>query len=125
MREAATKGLLLLLCLLSTSTVTNFKNGALLLWECCCCENLMDLTKPWSCFYACPKLVGKLILGYDIWGSICGFLGWIDPLMCQRPTVIIPGLLRTMDAYEVEVGQLEMYLFASWILFMLFVLFWN
>nr|KAJ0196386.1 hypothetical protein LSAT_V11C700370240 [Lactuca sativa] len=35
------------------------------------------------------------------------FLG-VDPLIYQRSTVIIPGLLRTMNRYEVEVCQLKM-----------------
>nr|KAJ0227892.1 hypothetical protein LSAT_V11C100021890 [Lactuca sativa] len=45
--------------------------------------------------------------------------------MCQRSTVIILGLLRTMNRYEVEVCQLKMCLLASWVLFPLFLLFWN
>nr|KAJ0215042.1 hypothetical protein LSAT_V11C300133670 [Lactuca sativa] len=45
--------------------------------------------------------------------------------MCQRSIIIIPGLLRTLNRYEVEVGQLKMYLLASWVFFLLFVLFWN
>nr|KAJ0224307.1 hypothetical protein LSAT_V11C100044930 [Lactuca sativa] len=48
-------------------------------------------------FYACLKMVSKLILG-----SRYGFLGWVDPPMCQRSTVIIPGLLRTMNSGSVE-----------------------
>nr|KAJ0221324.1 hypothetical protein LSAT_V11C200069610 [Lactuca sativa] len=116
---------LLLLRLSSTSTATSFKNVVLLLWECCFCANLMDLTKPWSSFLCMPKMVSKIILGYDISGSRCGFLGWVDPPVCQRSTVIIPELLRTMNRYEVEVGKLKMCLLASWVLFLLFVLFWN
>nr|KAJ0192462.1 hypothetical protein LSAT_V11C800402040 [Lactuca sativa] len=86
----------------------------------CFCGNVAVVRTSWTSrnpgrrFYACPKM-----------GSRCGFLGWFDPPMCQRSTVIIPGLLRTMNRYEVEVGQLKMCLLASWVLFMLFVLFWK
>nr|KAJ0193987.1 hypothetical protein LSAT_V11C800429650 [Lactuca sativa] len=50
---------------------------------------------------------------HETLGSRYGFLGWVDPPMCQRSIVIIPGLLRTMNRYEVEVGQLKMRLLAS------------
>nr|KAJ0224199.1 hypothetical protein LSAT_V11C100006620 [Lactuca sativa] len=62
---------------------------------------------------------------YETPGSRCGFFGWVDSPMCQRSTVIIPGLLRISNMHEVEVGQLKMYLLALWIFFMLFVVFWN
>nr|KAJ0218705.1 hypothetical protein LSAT_V11C300109430 [Lactuca sativa] len=65
----------------------------------CFCGNVAVVRTSWTSrnpgrrFYACPKM-----------GSRCGFLGWFDPPMCQRSTVIIPGPLRTMNRYEVEVG---------------------
>nr|KAJ0228174.1 hypothetical protein LSAT_V11C100031460 [Lactuca sativa] len=74
----------------------------------CFCGNVVVVRTSWTSrnpghrFYTCPKM-----------GSRCGFLGWVDPPMCQRSTVIIPGLLRTMNRYEVEVGQLKMCLLAS------------
>nr|KAJ0217799.1 hypothetical protein LSAT_V11C300106790 [Lactuca sativa] len=102
LHRSSNKGLLRLS---STSTATSFKNGALLLWECCCCANLIPHETLVVVFYACPKMV--------------------DPPLCQRSTVIIPGLLRTINRYEVEVSQLKMCLLASWVLFLLFVLFWN
>ncbi|KAD6119021.1 hypothetical protein E3N88_10292 [Mikania micrantha] len=36
-----------------------------------------------------------------------GFLGWLDPPMCPRATVIIPGLLRSKNKLEDEVKQLK------------------
>nr|KAJ0226078.1 hypothetical protein LSAT_V11C100025700 [Lactuca sativa] len=84
----------------------------------CFCGNVTVVRTSWTSrnpcrrFYACPKM-----------GSRCGFLGWFDSPMFQRSTIIIPGLLRTMNRYEVEVGQLKMCLLVSWVLFLLFVLF--
>ncbi|CAI9291707.1 unnamed protein product [Lactuca saligna] len=84
----------------------------------CFCGNVAVVRTSWTSrnpgrrFYACPKM-----------GSKCGFVGWFDPPMCQRLIVIIPGLLRTMNRYEVEVGQLKKCLLVSWVLFLLFVLF--
>nr|KAJ0194917.1 hypothetical protein LSAT_V11C700379180 [Lactuca sativa] len=63
----------------------------------CFCGNVAVVRTSWTSrnstrrFYACPKM-----------GSRCGFLGWFDPPMCQRSTVIIPGLLRTMNSGSAE-----------------------
>nr|KAJ0210794.1 hypothetical protein LSAT_V11C400186360 [Lactuca sativa] len=35
-----------------------------------------------------------------VMGSRCGFLGWVDPLMCHRLIAIILGLLRTINMQE-------------------------
>nr|KAJ0184686.1 hypothetical protein LSAT_V11C900486280 [Lactuca sativa] len=65
----------------------------------CFCGNVVVVRTSWTsqnlgcCFYSCPKM-----------GSKCGFLGWLEPPMCQRSIVIILGLLRTINSYEVEVG---------------------
>nr|KAJ0212668.1 hypothetical protein LSAT_V11C400219700 [Lactuca sativa] len=61
------------------------------------CGNVAVVQTSWTSqnpgrrFYACPKM-----------GSTCGFLGWVDPPMCQRSTFIIPGLLRTMNSGSAE-----------------------
>nr|KAJ0191629.1 hypothetical protein LSAT_V11C800421560 [Lactuca sativa] len=63
----------------------------------CFCGNDVVVRTSWTSrnlgrrFYAHPKM-----------GSRCGFLGWIDPPMCQRSIAIIPGLLRTINRHEVE-----------------------
>ncbi|KAL2524849.1 zinc finger protein [Abeliophyllum distichum] len=37
----------------------------------------------------------------------CGFFSWCDPPMCPRSVEIIPGLLRSKNAYEEQVLILQ------------------
>ena len=48
-------------------------------------------------------------------GTNCGFIGWVDPPMCPRAIVGIPGLLRAMNRLEIEVWKMKMLLLVSWI----------
>ncbi|GJU51208.1 zinc finger, GRF-type containing protein [Tanacetum coccineum] len=38
-------------------------------------------------------------------GSSCHFIGWYDPAMCTRSTIIISGLLRSKNEVEVALRQ--------------------
>nr|KAJ0191033.1 hypothetical protein LSAT_V11C800407600 [Lactuca sativa] len=64
-------------------------------------------------FLSCPQ---KGLFFY-VKGSRCRFLGWIDPPMCARSMLIIPGLLRNINNANYQVARLKMCLFASWLLF--------
>ncbi|KAM7459313.1 hypothetical protein LguiA_036307 [Lonicera macranthoides] len=35
----------------------------------------------------------------------CGFFRWVDPSMCERSRVVIPGLLRRINTIEAEVSR--------------------
>ncbi|CAI9276362.1 unnamed protein product [Lactuca saligna] len=60
---------------------------------------------------------GRRFLSCPQKGSRCRFLGWIDPPMCARSMLIIPGLLRNINNVNYQVARLKMCLFASWLLF--------
>ncbi|KAL8224509.1 hypothetical protein R6Q57_019984 [Mikania cordata] len=62
-------------------------------------------------FYLCPDK-----------GSNCRFIRWLDPVICDRSMVIIPGLLKSKNEVETNLqsseaanGQLKKYLIISWI----------
>ncbi|PWA56021.1 zinc finger, GRF-type [Artemisia annua] len=69
-------------------------------------------------FYCCPS---------------CGFIGWMDPPMCCRAVVVIPGLLRARNELEEEleeqlrlmrekdqrIKKLNKFLIFSWLFFSL------
>ena len=70
--------------------------------------------------------LGRRFYGY------CDFIDWYDPPMCARSVSIIPGLLRarnaiqaTLDDTRREAAKMKKYLILSWILFLLFVLFYK
>ncbi|CAH1437870.1 unnamed protein product [Lactuca virosa] len=46
-------------------------------------------------FFACPMN-----------DSVCGFIGWLDPLMCARSKAIIPGLLRNLNSVQERCNEL-------------------
>ncbi|KAL8223915.1 hypothetical protein R6Q57_019390 [Mikania cordata] len=47
------------------------------------------------------------LINDDYLPKIGGGLGWLDPPMCPRATVIIPGLLRSKNKLEDEVKELK------------------
>ncbi|KAL8197679.1 hypothetical protein R6Q57_024327 [Mikania cordata] len=69
------------------------------------------------------RILGLNKLHTDFWGVLLGylndgrlssiasrcqsFLGWLDPPMCPRAIVVIPGLLRSKNKLEDEVKQLK------------------
>ncbi|GJZ83622.1 hypothetical protein Tco_0648795 [Tanacetum coccineum] len=77
-------------------------------------------------------------LGYaDVWflgcpqidGQRCIYFGWVDPPICQRAMLIIPGLLRARNRMEADMmvlvqanRNLKKYLILSWLTFTLFLL---
>ncbi|PWA38768.1 zinc finger, GRF-type [Artemisia annua] len=69
-------------------------------------------------FYSCPQK-----------DSNCPFIDWVDPPMCPRSVLIIPGLLRGRNTLEANLRQAEQdrarlrsYLYLTWIGVALFVL---
>ncbi|CAH1448084.1 unnamed protein product [Lactuca virosa] len=46
-------------------------------------------------FFACPMNI-----------FVCGFIGWLDPLMCARSKAIIPGLLRHLNSVQERCNEL-------------------
>ncbi|KAL8244416.1 hypothetical protein R6Q59_010674 [Mikania micrantha] len=69
----------------------------------CYCGRLATVRTFWTDqnpgrrFYSCPNEASRCR----------GFLGWLDPPMCPRATVIIPGLLRSKNKLKDEVKQLK------------------
>ncbi|GJZ24216.1 hypothetical protein Tco_0561675 [Tanacetum coccineum] len=60
----------------------------------------------------------------------CGFIDWLDPPMCRRSTLIIPGLLRSLNNHEAQIqhameerARMKKYLYVSWCFFIMFVVF--
>ncbi|KAL8228269.1 hypothetical protein R6Q57_015853 [Mikania cordata] len=58
-------------------------------------------------------------------GSNCSFITWVDPEMCPRSILIIPGLLKSKNEAERkcravtdERNSLRKYLFISWVFFL-------
>ena len=37
----------------------------------------------------------------------CNYFEWYDPIMCQRSTALIPGLLRSMNAKDATIEKLR------------------
>ncbi|PWA56774.1 zinc finger, GRF-type [Artemisia annua] len=69
-------------------------------------------------FYGCPQM------------DCNRFIDWLDPEMCQRSVVIIPGLLRSLNNHQAMVQDLEQersrlkkYLIVPWVLFVVSVIF--
>ncbi|KAL8263918.1 hypothetical protein R6Q59_022048 [Mikania micrantha] len=88
----------------------------------CHCGRLATMKTSWTNnnpgrrFYTCPVSKSK-----------CNFFIWIDPPMCARSSVIIPGLLRSREQFEQRVkeqsGQLHrknMWLIGRWLFFVAF-----
>ncbi|KAI7749608.1 hypothetical protein M8C21_030121 [Ambrosia artemisiifolia] len=44
-------------------------------------------------FYTCP-----------LENNVCQYFNWLDPPMCQRSNMIIPGLLRSKNRLEQEIN---------------------
>ncbi|GJR58587.1 zinc finger, GRF-type containing protein [Tanacetum coccineum] len=70
-------------------------------------------------FLGCPKIEGQR----------CIYFHWLDPPMCQRAMLIIPGLLRARNRMEADMmvlvqanRNLKKYLILSWVAFALFLL---
>ncbi|GKD15030.1 hypothetical protein Tco_1199437 [Tanacetum coccineum] len=70
-------------------------------------------------FLGCPQVEGQR----------CIYFGWLDPHMCQRSMLIIPGLLRARNRIEADMMvlvqanmKLKKYLILSWVAFALFLL---
>ncbi|GJU84178.1 zinc finger, GRF-type containing protein [Tanacetum coccineum] len=90
----------------------------------CHCTKLAVIRTSWTPrnpgrrFYACPDL-----------GSECRFINWVDPPMCQRSTMIIPGLLRNINNLQANLSQVQndrdrfkKYLVMTWIVILLYAL---
>ena len=67
--------------------------------------------------------------GRRFWAH-CGFIDWLDPPMCPRSTIIIPGLLNRINNQRAQMQELvedrariKKYLYVSWFLFFMFVVF--
>ncbi|GJT78830.1 zinc finger, GRF-type containing protein [Tanacetum coccineum] len=70
-------------------------------------------------FLGCPQIEGQR----------CIYFGLLDPPMCQRALMIIPGLLRASNRLEADMMvlvqanmKLKKYLILSWVPFALFLL---
>ncbi|GKC67013.1 hypothetical protein Tco_1099611 [Tanacetum coccineum] len=70
-------------------------------------------------FLGCPQIEGQR----------CIYFGWLDPPMCQRALMIIPGFLRARNRLEADMvvlvqanRKLKKYLILSWVAFALFLL---
>ncbi|GKC86552.1 hypothetical protein Tco_1147201 [Tanacetum coccineum] len=76
-------------------------------------------TNPGCRFLGCPKIEGQRSIYFQ----------WLDPPMCQRAMLIIPGLLRARNRMEANMmvlvqanRNLKKYLILSWVAFALFLL---
>ncbi|PIN18236.1 DNA-(apurinic or apyrimidinic site) lyase [Handroanthus impetiginosus] len=57
----------------------------------------------------------------------CGFFTWVDPPICARGTVIIPGLLCKLQARNEEVASLQKrlrFMVVVVVLLIFFIFFW-
>nr|KAJ0212382.1 hypothetical protein LSAT_V11C400184730 [Lactuca sativa] len=68
----------------------------------CFCGQMAIVRTTWT-----DKNPGRRFWGYPKEDSTCGFVGWIDPQMCERSKSIIPGLLRSINKLKTEVGKLK------------------
>ncbi|PWA82819.1 zinc finger, GRF-type [Artemisia annua] len=73
-------------------------------------------------FYCCSQMVLQS-------GTDCGFFEWYDPPMCPRSIQIIPGLLHSRNVLQESRNVLEsanrrlkIYLVATWVLFLVFMM---
>ena len=58
------------------------------------------------------------------------WVDWVDPPMCHRSAMIIPGLLRSINRHQAVIQEVEQarsrmkkYLIVSWLFFLLYVMF--
>ena len=56
-------------------------------------------------------------------------MDWVDPEMCARSMVIIPGLLRSLNRHQAQLQEIEQerarlkkYLIVTWVLVFVFVM---
>ena len=56
-------------------------------------------------------------------------MDWVDPEMCARSMVIIPGLLRSLNRHQAQLQEIEKerarlkkYLIVTWVLVFVFVM---
>ncbi|KAL7613771.1 uncharacterized protein LOC122196740 [Lactuca sativa] len=68
----------------------------------CFCGQMAIVRTAWT-----DKNPGRRFWGCPKEDSTCGFVGWIDPQMCERSKSIIPGLLRSINKLKTEVGKLK------------------
>ncbi|KAL8256364.1 hypothetical protein R6Q59_031431 [Mikania micrantha] len=90
----------------------------------CYCGRLATVQTSWidqnpgRRFYYCPNQLRSytfVLLKHFFFNNIfhvqasrCqGFLGWLDPPMCPRAVVIIPGLMKSKNKLEDEIKQLK------------------
>ncbi|XP_071735921.1 uncharacterized protein [Rutidosis leptorrhynchoides] len=83
----------------------------------CWCGRIAVITTSWT-----KKNLGRRFFGCPIEGSRCRFVGWYDPPMCERATMIIPGLLDSKNKSDAiaktarrEAAILKILLFFSWL----------
>ncbi|PWA69662.1 zinc finger, GRF-type [Artemisia annua] len=69
-------------------------------------------------FYGCPHM------------DCNRFMDWVDPEMCPRSMVIIPGLLRSLNRHQAQIQEIEeersrlkKYLIVTWVLVVVSVMF--
>nr|KAJ0198991.1 hypothetical protein LSAT_V11C600336330 [Lactuca sativa] len=87
-----------LLLLKSKSCLPNSKSTMVR----CFCGQMAIVRTAWT-----DKNPGRRFWGCPKEDSTCGFVGWIDPQMCERSKSIIPGLLRSINKLKTEVGKLK------------------
>ncbi|GKC61567.1 hypothetical protein Tco_1089165 [Tanacetum coccineum] len=51
-----------------------------------------------------PRHPGRRFLSCPDVGLNCRFIDWVDPPMCQRSTLIIPGLLRNINNLQAQLS---------------------
>ncbi|KAH7841216.1 hypothetical protein Vadar_027176 [Vaccinium darrowii] len=66
------------------------------------CGRPGNLTTSWTVSNPCRRFIGCQLYGKD---GACGYFMWVDPPMCARSRVVIPGLLRSLRRLEAEVKR--------------------
>ncbi|XP_058194354.1 uncharacterized protein LOC131311052 [Rhododendron vialii] len=63
----------------------------------CYCGKVGKTTTSWT-----DSNPGRRFIGCERYGKdgACGFFVWVDPPMCARSRVVIPGLLRSIGRLE-------------------------
>ena len=108
------------LCLLQSPEVRRYPKPKKMVS--CHCGRLATMLTSWT-----PHNPGRRFWRCYGNGPHCGFVGWVDPPMCHRALMVIPGLLRSMNRLEERARVAEALLWKtkwllvlSWIFFLLF-----
>ncbi|KAG5525179.1 hypothetical protein RHGRI_031753 [Rhododendron griersonianum] len=86
----------------------------------CYCGKVGKTTTSWT-----DSNPGRRFIGCESYGKAgaCGYFEWVDPPMCARSRVVIPGLIRSNGRLEAQLKRqnkmkqlLGLALITSWVL---------